>query len=200
MNKAVFIDRDGTLVKDVHYCRRPEDCNLLPTVGDGLHLLSRQEFKIIVITNQSGIARGYLTEEILGTIHAKLKSDVEKYGARVDAIYHCPHHPDDKCACRKPNTGLLDQALKDWNIDIKESYFIGDKILDVEAANRVGCKAILVPNSEPEIRLLKNQDNFPGKIDFLGTDFLSAASWVINDVIQNQIGGKISQRFKGIIK
>ena len=197
MNKAIFIDRDGTIVRDVHYCRRPEDCNLLATVGDGLHLLTSQEFKIIIITNQSGIARGYLTEEVLGTIHAKMKSDIEKYGARVDAIYYCPHHPDDNCACRKPNTGLLEQAVKEWNINIKQSYFVGDKILDVEAANRIGCKAVLIPSSEPEIRLFENRDDYPGKIDFLGADFLSVARWVVEDVNQMQIHGKISQQFRG---
>lgn len=181
MNKVVFLDRDGTIAKDVPYCSRPEDFMLLPTVGEGIRLLSRGGFKVIVITNQSGVARGYFTEEMLKKIHEKMKTDISALGASIDAIYYCPHHPDDHCRCRKPRTGLLEQAIHDWNIDISQSYFIGDKFLDMEAANNIRCKAVLVPNSEPELSSLKGRIGSKVKIDFVCSEFYAAASWVMSE-------------------
>jgi len=118
-NKAVFLDRDGTIAMDVHYCRRPEDFELLPTVPEAISLLNENGFMVVVITNQSGIARGYFTEETLAQIHQKMTGELAKYDARVDAIYYCPHHPDDGCQCRKPKTALFFRAAKELNIDFK---------------------------------------------------------------------------------
>lgn len=179
MNKAVFLDRDGTLAKDVHYCSRPEDFFLLPTVLEGLKLLNEAGFKLIVITNQSGLARGFFNAEALGQIHARMNTLVAASGSHLSAVYFCPHHPDDKCHCRKPETGMLEQAMREWDIDPARSFFIGDKYLDVEAANRTGCRAVLVPSSEPEIELLNSDTpDSKYKIDFTGADFISAARWI----------------------
>jgi len=93
MGKAVFLDRDGTMAEDVHYCSRPQDLRLFPDVGEGVRRLNDKGFKVVIITNQSGIARGYFTEPALAEIHQKLKGDLAQYGAHIDAIYHCPHHP-----------------------------------------------------------------------------------------------------------
>jgi len=184
MNKAIFLDRDGTIAKDVRYCSRPEDFVFLPTVFDGLKLLSKTEFKIIVVTNQSGIARGYFTEEILSRIHAKMKAEITEHGGRIDVIYYCPHHPDDKCQCRKPNTGMLKNAANEWEIDLSGSYFIGDKYLDMEAANKVDCKAVLVPREEPELGELYGKKGCKGSLDFVSPDFMIAAKWVLADAIK----------------
>lgn len=100
MNKAVFLDRDDTICRDVGYCRRPEDLELLPGAAEGIRLLNNAGFKVIVITNQSGIARGYFDEKTLHEIHKKMKRDLSRSGARLDAIYFCPHHPDEGCRCR----------------------------------------------------------------------------------------------------
>ncbi|MDD5700610.1 MAG: D-glycero-beta-D-manno-heptose 1,7-bisphosphate 7-phosphatase, partial [Dehalococcoidales bacterium] len=183
MNKAIFVDRDGTVVRDVHYCRHPEDLEFLPSVVDGLRLLNRLDFKIIVITNQSGVARGYFTEETLGRIHDKMSSEIISAGGRIDAIYYCPHHPDDKCTCRKPEIGLLEQAAREWDIDMSQSYFIGDKFLDMGAANKAGCKAVLVPQEEPEIEELEGKNGFKGIIDFVCPDFITAVKWIEKDAV-----------------
>ena len=95
--KAVFLDRDGTIAEDVPYCRRVEDFKLLENTPQGIKLLNEHGFKVVVITNQSGIARGYFTEEMLSQIHDKMRRELAKSGARVDAVYYCPHHPDDDC-------------------------------------------------------------------------------------------------------
>lgn len=142
--KAVFLDRDGTIARDVHYCCRPEDLEILPTVPDAIRLLNEKGFKVVVITNQSGIARGYFTEETLAQIHDKMRRELARYGAWVDAIYYCPHHPDDKCECRKPKTALFHRAAKEHDIDFDVSYVVGDTQMDIAAGKALGCRTILV--------------------------------------------------------
>ena len=141
MNRAVFVDRDGTINRDVPYCSRPEDFELLPGAAEAIRLLNEHSFKVVVITNQSGIARGYFTEEMLAKIHDKMRSELAKHGAHVDAIYYCPHHPDDNCECRKPKPKMVLQAARDLQIDLSQSYVVGDAEMDVELARRAGCKA-----------------------------------------------------------
>ena len=114
MNRAVFLDRDGTIAKDVHYCRRPEDFVLFTDAAGVIKLLNNRGFKVIIITNQSGIAHGYLSEETLGEIHKKMKEELGREGARIDGIYYCPHHPDANCGCRKPKPSLILQATRDF--------------------------------------------------------------------------------------
>ncbi|MBA7640567.1 D-glycero-beta-D-manno-heptose-1,7-bisphosphate 7-phosphatase [subsurface metagenome] len=140
----MFIDRDGTINKDVPYCGSPEDFELLPGAAKGIKLLNRHDFKVVVITNQSGIARGYFTEEMLTRIHNKMHSELAKCRAHVDAIYHCPHHPDDNCDCRKPGPKLVFQAALDLNIALEQSYVIGDSGMDIEMGRKAGCRTILI--------------------------------------------------------
>jgi histidinol-phosphate phosphatase family protein len=141
VNRAVFIDRDGTINRDVPYCSRPEDFELLPGAAEAIRLLNEHGFKVVVVTNQSGIARGYFTEEMLARIHDKMRTELARHGAHVDAIYYCPHHPDDNCDCRKPKPKMVLQAAEDLDIDLSQSYVIGDDQKDMELARRAGCKA-----------------------------------------------------------
>jgi histidinol-phosphate phosphatase family protein len=143
-NKAVFLDRDGTIARDVPYCGRVEDFELLPTVPDAIKLLNNHDFKVVVVTNQSGIARGFFTEETLTNIHDKMETELGKQNARVDAIYYCPHHPDDGCECRKPKTALFQKAVRELDIDLKHSWVIGDMKSDIDAGKALGCKTLLV--------------------------------------------------------
>ena len=175
MNSAVFLDRDGTIAKDVHYCSRPEDLELLPTTGEGIRLLNEAEFKVIVITNQSGIARGYFTEETLGRIHQKMINDLAEYGAHVDTIYYCPHHPDEGCECRKPKPKLAYRAIKDLQIDSRQSYVIGDRLMDVELASTIGCKSVMIPSEDGKSEL-EDCGILP---EYITWDLESAARWII---------------------
>jgi len=147
MNKAVFFDRDGTIAKDVHYCRRPEDFVLLADAAKVIKVLNDHGFKVIIITNQSGIAHGYFSEETLDEIHKKMREDLGREGARVDGIYYCPHPPDDNCECRKPKPLLVLRATRDFNLDLKNSFVVGDLQKDVELGKAVGCRTILVDSS-----------------------------------------------------
>ena len=146
-SRAVFVDRDGTMAKDVSYCSRPEDFKLFSTTPQAIRLLNEHGFRVIVITNQSGIARGYFTEETLAKIHEKMKRDLAQQGAWVDAIYYCPHHPDDNCECRKPKPKLVLQATDDFDIDLERSFVVGDLPMDIELGRLAGCRTILINES-----------------------------------------------------
>ena len=170
-NRAVFIDRDGTMAKDVNYCRRPEDFVLFPNTAKAIKLLNEHGFKVIVVTNQSGIARGYFTEETLAQIHKKMKEELAEGGARVDGIYYCPHHPDDNCDCRKPKPKLVLQAAKEHDIDLKRSFVVGDLSMDIELGKGAGCKTILLRDSP--------QEDTGISPDYIASDLLEAAQYVL---------------------
>jgi D-glycero-D-manno-heptose 1,7-bisphosphate phosphatase len=149
--QALFLDRDGTLVHPGHYPSRPEDLHLYEGIGPGLRVLQEAGFRLVIITNQAGIARGYFTEADLQRMHAHLTSELALVGVHLDAIYYCPHHIDGvipelaiSCDCRKPQPGMLLQAAADLNIDLQRSWFVGDILDDIEAGNRAGCRTILV--------------------------------------------------------
>lgn len=174
-SRTVFLDRDGTIARDAPYCRRVEDFELLPSVPDAIALLNNNDFKVVMVTNQSGIARGYFTEEILGQIHNKMKKELEKCEARVDAIYYCPHHPDEGCGCRKPKTALFRQAAEELAIDLSRSFVVGDMQMDISAGKSLGCRTVLVttgPNGGKDII------DAP---DYTADSLLEAAQWIIRN-------------------
>ncbi len=151
LRPAVFLDRDGTISHYVSYCRRPEEFRLLPGVGEAIRLLNEASLPVIVVTNQSAIGRGLLTFDMLAVIHEKMRRGLKRFGARVDAVYVCPHHPDDGCACRKPGIAMLLQAARELNLSLPDSYMVGDRILDVRSGRAVGSRTILVRTGhEPE--------------------------------------------------
>ncbi len=154
MRVAVFLDRDGTICRDVHYMRSPEQFELLPGAAEGIKLLNELGVKVIVATNQSGVARGYFTEETLKKIHERMVEELSREGAKVDAIYYCPHHPDDNCECRKPKIGMLERAVRDFGLNLGKCFIIGDKKLDVETGQNAGCTSVLItgPETEPEVK------------------------------------------------
>lgn len=147
---AVFLDRDGVLVEDTYFLRSPLELNILPGVVQALHAL-QESLYVIVVTNQSGIARGLLSDQDLLTIHLELVHQLASQGAYLDALYYCPHLPEAKaafyrheCDCRKPRPGMLLRAGKDWGIDIGRSFMVGDMPRDIEAGRRVGARGFLI--------------------------------------------------------
>jgi len=175
-NKAVFIDRDGTININFGYIDNPDDFKIYPGVKEGIRRLKEKGFKIIVITNQSGIGRGYFSEEVVEKIHEKMKKELSE---NVDGIYFCPHRPDEKCNCRKPNIQLLEKAASDLDIDIDDSFMIGDRMLDVEAGEKLGCKTVLVPENKEKIKVEMEESKV--KPDFICADFYSGVKWILGD-------------------
>lgn len=146
LRPAVFLDRDGTLNADLGYVCRPEDVRWLPGVAAALARLRWAGYLLIVVTNQSGIARGYYDVPTMQALHDWMDADLRSQGAHIDAFYHCPHHPDidGACTCRKPAPGMLLRAADDWFIDLGRSWMIGDKMSDVTAGRAAGCTPILL--------------------------------------------------------
>ncbi len=144
MKKAVFLDRDGTICEDSNYLSRVEDLRIFPFAAEAIRHLNENDFLTVLITNQSGIARGFFDEKTLSEIHEKLVADLAEHGAKFDAIYFCPHNSADNCLCRKPKIGMIEQAINDFLIDLKTSWMIGDKRIDVETGFRAGTKTALV--------------------------------------------------------
>jgi len=146
VRRAVFLDRDGTLVEEVGYLSRVEDLRVLPGVPEALDLLAQADYVRLVITNQSGIARGYFDRSLVERVHAELQRLLEVRRTSVDGFYVCPHHPDytGACECRKPSPGLVHQAAQEWDLDLGRSWVIGDKRADMDLARQAGCRAALV--------------------------------------------------------
>lgn len=151
--KAAFLDKDGTLIENVPYNVDPSKIKLTEGAVEGLSLLQEAGYKLIVVSNQSGVALGHFQEEALDAVEDHLRSTLEKEGIHLDGFYYCPHHPDGRlrnyavpCFCRKPNPGMLFQAAREHHLNLAESWMIGDILNDVEAGRRADCRAILIDN------------------------------------------------------
>ena len=147
---AVFLDRDGTLIRDVNFIGRPEQVELIPGAADAVRRLNQARIPAIVITNQSGIARGYFTDADYERVRARVESLLQQSGARVDASYLCPHFPEisGPCECRKPGTLLHKRAAQEHALDLEASWYIGDRLRDVIPAQELGGHGILVPSDQ----------------------------------------------------
>jgi histidinol-phosphate phosphatase family protein len=176
MEKVVFLDRDGVISKDSQYhIKSWDEFHFLPNVKDALKLLNQNGFHIILITNQSVIARKMVTPEGLDYIHKMMKKEIEEYGGKIEKIYYCPHHPDDGCDCRKPKPGMLLKAIEENNINPKKSFMVGDRMMDVEAGKKVGCTSIIIPSERGKKEMMESTI----KPDFVAKDLLDASKWII---------------------
>jgi D-glycero-D-manno-heptose 1,7-bisphosphate phosphatase len=149
--RAVFLDRDGTINVEKDYLHRCDDFAFIPGAPEAIRRLKDAGFLVIVVTNQSGVARGYFDEAAVHALHEHIQQQLAGYGARIDAFYHCPHHPIEgvggfriDCDCRKGSPGMLLQAAREYGLALDKSFMIGDKFADIEAGRAAGCRAILV--------------------------------------------------------
>ena len=196
MRRAVFLDRDGTLIRNHHYGCDPDAIELLEGVVEGLGLLKRAGYVLIVATNQSGVARGYFTEEQLAEMHRRLDQLLARQGAGIDGIYYCPHHPEGvveayaiECDCRKPRPGMVVRACSDLGISPEGSWFIGDILDDVEAGNRAGCRSVLVDVGS------EGKPETPERVpDYVATDFLDAVHHVLMNTSDDRLATRITAR------
>lgn len=188
MERAVFVDRDGVLSEEVGYLGEEGRLRLISRSAQAVRLLNQRGVKIIVVTNQSGVARGYFSEAMLRGIHLKLQESLSEQGAFLDGIYYCPHHPEGtveayciECTCRKPAPGLLIQASQKHAIDLASSYLVGDKGSDIECAHRAGAKGILVLTGYGRDELIKISSSAAAKPEHVAADLLDAVRWIIGD-------------------
>lgn len=184
MTPAVFLDRDGTLIVEVGYLRRVEQLELFPWTVDALRLLQRAGFKLVVVTNQSGVALGLLDESAVKTAHQALDARLRRGGARVDGYYYCPHHPrgtvpayTSDCSCRKPRAGLVERAARELDIDLARSWVVGDRWLDVGLAASCGARGLLVRTGYGETAASEPQDGLAA--DAILANLMEAAGWIL---------------------
>lgn len=186
MHVAVFLDRDGTINEEMGYINHIDRFVLIPGAAGAIRSINESELKAVVVTNQSGAARGYFPKELIDQVHQKMSDLLEKEGAFLDGIYTCTHAPPSKgksggCSCRKPKIGLMKQAAQDLNLDLEKSYVVGDRFKDVEMARSAGAKAILVLTGygKGELEFLG-----PGgkvRADFVAEDLAEAVEWILSD-------------------
>jgi heptosyltransferase-2 len=185
---TVFLDRDGTLNYDPGYLKIAADLKLLAGVGRSLARLKRAGAKLVVVTNQSGVGRGILTLKDLEAIHARLQGLLEQEDVALDAIYFCPHHPDDGCRCRKPNVGMVERAVSELQLDFRRFYLIGDHARDIQLAHRVGAKSILLTPGSVDAQSLERLKVEQAMPDAVAKSMTEAVDWILNDAAKNVKG------------
>lgn len=183
---AVFVDRDGTLNREVHFLRRVADLRLLPGSAAGVRALTQAGFTVVVVTNQSGVARGLIAPRTLDEIHATLRRRLATAGAVVAGIYACPHHPNEgqpplrrRCRCRKPAAGLVDRAVREHGLDLRGSYCVGDSDADLGLARTAGTRSVLVLTGHGRRTAAGHAGRPPA--DHVAVNFRAAADWIIDD-------------------
>ncbi|MBS3909156.1 MAG: D-glycero-beta-D-manno-heptose 1,7-bisphosphate 7-phosphatase [Actinobacteria bacterium] len=188
-SKAVFIDRDGTINEEVGHLREVSRFEFYPDSARAIRILNKAAYKVVVVTNQAGVARGYFNEERVEEIHSHMRFELAKEEAWIDAIYYCVHHPEfgdenygRACSCRKPEPGMIFQAASDLDIDLSYSYMIGDTVKDMIAGKRAGCKTILVTTGHGAEEVSCIPSEFAP--NFVAKDLFVAVNWLI---LQDQI-------------
>jgi D-glycero-D-manno-heptose 1,7-bisphosphate phosphatase len=183
---AVFVDRDGTLNREVQYLAAVEDLRLLPGAAEGVRRLRAAGFAVVVVTNQSAVARGLLDRATLATIHRELRRRLAAHHARLDGLYVCPHHPQAgrlplrrRCRCRKPAPGLVRRAARELGLDVARSYCVGDGAVDLALAAATGMRAVLVLTGHG--RRTANELDGTVPVAHVAANFRAAAKWIIDD-------------------
>ena len=182
--RAVFLDRDGTINEEVGYLGKLEQLKLYPRSAAAIRMLNRRGIPVIVVTNQSGVARGYFGEGFVQALHDCLQMQLSTEAAHIDAFYYCPHHPVEGldpyrgvCACRKPEAGMLLQASRELCIDLSRSYMVGDVMKDVLTGKKAGTKGILVLTGHGANEQIREVSP-----DYLAIDLMAAVEWIIEDM------------------
>jgi len=188
MRSAVFLDRDGTVSEEVGYVNHLDRFKIYPWSAPAIRRLNDAGLTVIIVTNQSGVARGYFPEELVRLVHDLLRKSLQDAGARIDGIYYCPHHPDGResafrmvCDCRKPAPGLLQRATLDHGLDLKSSFVVGDRYLDIETGFRAGARGILVLSGYGKGERLYQGGRWPKPPDHIADDLGTAVDWILSN-------------------
>ncbi len=175
MQPAIFLDRDGTINREIGYLSEPEQFELLPNALSGLKKMQDLGYRLVIVTNQGGIGLGYFTKEDFYRVNKKMLTEVSQAGITIDKIYFCPHSKAENCPCRKPEIGLILRAKEELNLDLSHSFFVGDSEIDIQTGARAGMKTILIQNE-----LVPDVASLEIKPDFVARDLLEAAEVILN--------------------
>jgi D-glycero-D-manno-heptose 1,7-bisphosphate phosphatase len=180
---AIFLDRDGTINVDVHHLHRADDLQLIPKAGDAIARLNAAGYPVIVITNQSAVARGLLTKSELNTINNKLRDLLNPFNATITDIYFCPHHPEHgdriACDCRKPQPGMLQRAAREHDLDLTRSIMVGDNLSDLQAGRNAGCSSALVRTGYGQTVEQSLDPKIRTRIAYIGDDLADIVDWIL---------------------
>ncbi len=179
LRPAVFLDRDGTIAEEVGYLNHASRFRMFPFVAAAIRRLNEAGLPVVVVSNQSGVGRGYFPESLVHSVNETMKRELTAAGARIDAIYYCPHTSADHCDCRKPKTGLLERAAREHSLELGRSFVVGDRYGDIELARNVRARGILVRTGYGEGELAWDSAKWSAQPDFVAEDLLKAADWIL---------------------
>lgn len=179
LRPAVFMDRDGTIAEEVGYLNHLSRFRMFPFAAAALRRLNEAGYPVVVVTNQSGVARGYFPESLVQEVNQRMAQQLSESGARVDAVYYCPHASLGKCICRKPRTGMLEQAAREHAFDLRQSFVVGDRYADIELARNVHARGILVRTGYGEGELAWHAAKWATPPDFVARDLAEATDWIL---------------------
>jgi D-glycero-D-manno-heptose 1,7-bisphosphate phosphatase len=186
--RAVFMDRDGTISEEIGYVNHPARYRVFPYAGEAVRLLNEAGWLAVLVTNQAGVARGYFTEDLVGAVHGLLEAELKQKGARLDAIYYCAHHPSVgeppyryDCDCRKPRPGLILRAATDFNIDLAQSWMIGDRYSDIELAHNAGVRSAFVLSGYGRGEWEYQRATWKSEPDMVAEDLLEAVRTIVKE-------------------
>jgi D-glycero-D-manno-heptose 1,7-bisphosphate phosphatase len=176
---AVFLDRDGTIAEEVGYLNHASRFRMIPFVAGAIRRLNEAGLPVVVVTNQSGVGRGYFPESVVCFVNELMTQQLTEAGARIDAVYYCPHTSADQCDCRKPKTGMLERAALEHFLDLQHSFVVGDRYGDMELARNVRARAVLVRTGYGEGELAWHAAKWPVQPDFVAEDLSDAVDWIL---------------------
>ena len=179
LRPAVFLDRDGTISEEVGYLNHTSRFRMFPFVAAAIRRLNEAGLPVIVVTNQSGVGRGYFPESLVHAVNELMTQQLAEKGAKIDAIYYCPHTSAENCGCRKPKTGMLDRAALEHTLDLQRSFVVGDRYGDMELARNARARSVLVRTGYGEGELAWHAANWPLPPDFVAEDLTQAADWIL---------------------
>lgn len=179
LRPAVFLDRDGTIAEEVGYLNQASRFRMFPWAASALQRLNEAGYPVVVVTNQSGVGRGYFPESLVREVNQIMTQQLSKLGAKIDAIYYCPHTSAENCNCRKPKTGMLERAAREHALDLRRSFVVGDRCGDIELARNAGARGILVRTGYGEGELAWSAAKWPTEPDFVAQDLAEATDWIL---------------------
>ena len=187
MKAAVFLDRDGTINEEAGYINHIDRFRIFPWTAAAVRLINDAGLAAVLVTNQSGIARGYFPETLVQEVHTRLQAELAQSGARLDAVYYCPHHPDGKleafrqtCGCRKPAPGMLHRAAADLDIDLSTSFVVSDRYQDLVMGFQTGVRGVLVMSGYGKGEYHYHRNSWPRQPDRVSHDLLDAVKWIVD--------------------